>query len=36
MRIAADLETSAAKYADHAENIISKLQKAYFKKYHPQ
>ncbi|KAN0139934.1 Rho GTPase activation protein [Lactarius tabidus] len=34
-RIEGDLKISAAKYADHAENRISKLQAAYFKKYHP-
>ena len=33
-RIQEDLKTSAAKYADHAEIIISKLQAAYFKKHH--
>ncbi len=31
-----DLEGSAAKYADHAEDTISKLQQAYLKKYHPR
>jgi hypothetical protein len=35
-RIAEDLKESTAKYADHAENKISKLQQAYLKKYHPQ
>jgi hypothetical protein len=30
------LNTTAAKYADHAENKISKLQQAYLKKYYPQ
>jgi hypothetical protein len=30
-----DLKESAASYADHAENTISKLQEAYLKKYHP-
>jgi hypothetical protein len=34
-RIEGGLKISAAKYADHAENRISKLQAAYFKKYHP-
>jgi hypothetical protein len=27
---------TAANYADHAENEISKLQQAYLKKYYPQ
>ena len=36
MRIKDALNNSAAKYADHAENIISKLQEAYFKEYHPR
>ncbi|KAH9007776.1 Rho GTPase activation protein [Lactarius deliciosus] len=31
-----DLKESAAEYADHAENTVSKLQQAYFKKYHPR
>ncbi len=31
-----DLKKSAAKYADHAENEIPKLQQAYLKKYHPE
>ena len=35
-QIKEDLKASAAKYADHAENKISKLQQAYLKKYHPQ
>jgi hypothetical protein len=35
-RIGEDLEASTAKYADYAENRISKLQQAYLKKYHPQ
>ena len=35
-RIENDLNSSAAKYADHAENRILKLQEAYFKKYHPR
>ncbi|KAF8260447.1 hypothetical protein EI94DRAFT_1748379 [Lactarius quietus] len=35
-RIEEDLKKSAAEYADHAENKISKLQEAYFKKYHPR
>ncbi|KAF8269710.1 hypothetical protein EI94DRAFT_1724495 [Lactarius quietus] len=34
-RIKDDLKGSAAKYADHAENTISKLQQEYLKKYHP-
>lgn len=34
-RIEKHLKTSATKYADHAESEISKLQKAYLKKYHP-
>ena len=32
-RIKDDLKGSAAKYADHVENTISKLQQAYLKKY---
>ena len=32
-QIKADLKASAAKYADHAENTISKLQKAYLKRF---
>jgi hypothetical protein len=35
-RVEEDLEDSAAKYADHAENKILKLQQAYLKKYHPR
>ncbi|KAH9007784.1 Rho GTPase activation protein [Lactarius deliciosus] len=31
-----DLKDSAAEYADHAENTVSKLQQAYFKKHHPR
>ncbi|KAH9032158.1 hypothetical protein EDB85DRAFT_1274326 [Lactarius pseudohatsudake] len=31
-----DLKESAAEYADHAENTVSKLQQAYFKKHHPR
>ncbi|KAI9430913.1 hypothetical protein H4582DRAFT_1341738 [Lactarius indigo] len=31
-----DLKGTAAKYADYAENTISKLQQAYLKKYYPQ
>ena len=34
-RIEKDLKRSTAYYADHAENEISQLQKAYSKKYHP-
>ncbi|KAH9057746.1 Rho GTPase activation protein [Lactarius vividus] len=34
-RIEENLRNSAAGYADHAENTISKLQQAYLKKYHP-
>jgi hypothetical protein len=30
------ISRTAAKYADHAENKISKLQQAYLKKYYPQ
>ncbi|KAH8979723.1 hypothetical protein EDB86DRAFT_609691 [Lactarius hatsudake] len=33
-RIEENLKNSAADYADHAENTISKLQQAYLKKYH--
>ncbi len=33
-RVEKDLEESAAKYADYAENTILKLQQAYLKKYH--
>ena len=36
MRIEEDLKESAAKYADHAENEILKLQQVYLKKYHPR
>ena len=36
MQIEKDLKKSAAEYADHAENRISMLQKAYLKKYHPR
>ncbi|KAI9431835.1 hypothetical protein BJY52DRAFT_1133017 [Lactarius psammicola] len=32
--IEGNLKESAAEYADHAENSVSKLQQAYFKKYH--
>ncbi|KAF8269723.1 Rho GTPase activation protein [Lactarius quietus] len=35
-RVEEGLEDSAAKYADHAENTIMKLQQAYLKKYHPR
>ena len=35
-RVEEDLEDSATKYADHAENTILKLQQAYLKKYHPR
>ncbi|KAI9456978.1 hypothetical protein BJY52DRAFT_1187583 [Lactarius psammicola] len=35
-RIEEDLKRSTAKYADHVESTISKLQQAYLKKYHPQ
>jgi len=35
-RIEKDLKGSAARYADFAENKISKLQQAYLKKYHPR
>ncbi|KAH8984616.1 hypothetical protein EDB92DRAFT_2105912 [Lactarius akahatsu] len=35
-RIEADLKGTAAKYADYAENTISKLQRAYLQKYYPQ
>ncbi|KAI9456974.1 Rho GTPase activation protein, partial [Lactarius psammicola] len=35
-RIGEDLETSATKYADYAENTISKLQQEYLKRYHPR
>ncbi|KAH9065848.1 Rho GTPase activation protein [Lactarius vividus] len=35
-RIEEDLNKSAANYADYAENTISKLQQAYFRKYHPR
>ncbi|KAH8989390.1 Rho GTPase activation protein [Lactarius hatsudake] len=34
-RIEENLKRSAALYADHAENKISKLQQVYLKKYHP-
>ena len=33
-QIEGNLKESAAEYADHAENSVSKLQQAYFKKYH--
>ncbi|KAH9008371.1 hypothetical protein EDB85DRAFT_2283815 [Lactarius pseudohatsudake] len=35
-RIEEDLKGTAAKYADYAENTISKLQRAYLQKYYPQ
>ncbi|KAI9453211.1 Rho GTPase activation protein [Lactarius psammicola] len=35
-RVEEDLEYSTARYADHAENKILKLQQAYLKKYHPR
>ena len=35
-RVEEGLEDSAAKYADHAENTILKLQQAYLKKYNPR
>ncbi|KAH9005620.1 hypothetical protein EDB86DRAFT_3071390 [Lactarius hatsudake] len=35
-RVEEGLKQSAAKYADHAENTISKLQQAYSKKHHPR
>ncbi|KAN0131220.1 hypothetical protein V8E53_010924 [Lactarius tabidus] len=35
-RVKEDLENSAAKYADHAENTIMKLQQAYLKKNNPR
>ncbi|KAI9456966.1 Rho GTPase activation protein [Lactarius psammicola] len=35
-RVEEDLKKSAAKYADHAENTISKLQQAYLEKYYPR
>ncbi|KAH9031499.1 Rho GTPase activation protein [Lactarius pseudohatsudake] len=35
-RVEEDLGESAAKYADHAENTILKLQQEYWKKYHPR
>ncbi|KAI9433334.1 hypothetical protein H4582DRAFT_1003264 [Lactarius indigo] len=35
-RVEEGLEKSATKYADHAENTILKLQKAYLKKHHPR
>jgi len=31
----AQLDASVTKYANHAEDIISKLQKAYLKKHYP-
>ena len=31
-----DLDVSASRYADHAENRVSQLQQAYLKKYQPQ
>jgi hypothetical protein len=34
-RIEKGLKESTAKYADHVEKDISKLQQAYLKKYHP-
>ena len=34
-RIKEDLKESAAKYADHVENTISKLQLAYLKEHNP-
>ncbi|KAH9175097.1 hypothetical protein EDB89DRAFT_390186 [Lactarius sanguifluus] len=34
-RIEENLKRSAALYADHAENKISKFQQVYLKKYHP-
>jgi hypothetical protein len=36
MRVEDDLLDSAAKYANHAESTILKLQQAYLKKYHPR
>lgn len=35
-RVQEDLEDSATKYADHAENTIMKLQQAYLKKNNPR
>ncbi|KAH9165418.1 hypothetical protein EDB89DRAFT_2246716 [Lactarius sanguifluus] len=35
-QIEEDLKESSAKYADYAENTVSKLQEAYSKKSHPQ
>ncbi|KAH9017970.1 hypothetical protein EDB85DRAFT_1897394 [Lactarius pseudohatsudake] len=35
-RIEEDLKGTAGKYADYAENTISKLQRAYLQKYYPQ
>ncbi|KAN0140268.1 hypothetical protein V8E53_002164 [Lactarius tabidus] len=35
-QIERDLKSSAAKYADHAENTISKLQQAYLRRYPQQ
>ncbi|KAH9029694.1 Rho GTPase activation protein [Lactarius pseudohatsudake] len=35
-RVEGSLEDSAAKYANHAENTILKLQQAYLKKHHPR
>ncbi|KAI9433262.1 Rho GTPase activation protein [Lactarius indigo] len=35
-RVEEGLEESAAKYADHTENTILKLQQAYLKKHHPR
>ncbi|KAH8996945.1 hypothetical protein EDB86DRAFT_953830 [Lactarius hatsudake] len=35
-RVEEDLGESAAKYADHTENTILKLQQEYWKKYHPR
>ena len=35
-RVEEDLKESAAQYADHVENKISKLHEAYLRKHHPQ
>ena len=35
-RLQEDLKISAAKYADHTENTIMKLQRAYLNKLHPR
>ncbi|KAH9037706.1 RhoGAP domain-containing protein [Lactarius hengduanensis] len=35
-RVEEGLEESAAKYADHAENTILRLQQTYLKKHHPR